>query len=248
MIAIIRITQSFFLYSSHILEWVIIMNYLVSSTYNVNYYDYTPLELEFMKKSYELGVTYPFKWYEFINKIVGNRKITYFKDTTMIVTIVDLELGQVKILFELLKEYLKLKLIRKVLYKREFIIVHFYTNKTKDVFEQPNLWISIFSYFMIKNSERYDDINLRGVIHQNGSKELVDLVIVTDEFTFLINSRQPLLGKYEDAISIYLYYELTKDVLVPNLTHKLKFSFDQTTFLYNLEHLVKYELLEFVHK
>ena len=36
----------------------------------------------------------------------------------MIVTLIELELGQVKILFEILKEYLKLKLIKKILYKR----------------------------------------------------------------------------------------------------------------------------------
>lgn len=224
------------------------MNYLVSSTYNVNYYEYTKLELEFMKKCYELGTTYPFKWYEFINKIVGNRKTTYFKDTTMIVTIVDLELEQVKVLFEILKEYLKLKLIRKILYKREFIIVHFYSTKTKDIFEQPNLWLSVFSYFMIKNSDIYADVNLRGVIHQDNNKELVDLVIVTDKVNFLVNSRTPLLGHYDDAFSVYLYYEKNRNMAIPDSTYQLRFSFDKKTFLHNFEHLLRYELPEFVYK
>lgn len=221
------------------------MNYLVSSTFNVNYYDYSQLELDFMKKCYELGTKYPFKWYEFINKIIGNRKITYFKDTTMIVTIVDLELSQVKILFELLKEYLQLKLIKKILYKREFIIVHFYSIKTKDVFEQPNLWISVFCYFMLKESGIGVDVNLRGVINQGDLKEMVDLIIVTNELTLLINSRTPLKGEYEEAVNVFLYNEKNRMTVVPSYVHQLKFSFDKCTFLSNFEHFSKYELIEY---
>lgn len=219
------------------------MNCLVSSTYNVNYYDYTKLELEFMKKTYELGMTYPFKWYEFINKIIGNRKITYFKDTTMIITIIDLEISKIKVLFEILKEYLKFKLIKKILYKREFIIVHFYSNKTKDVFEQPNLWISVMAYYMLKDGGIFGDISLRGVIHQAKYKEMVDLIIVTNDATYLLNSRIPLSNVYEDVIPIYLYYEKNRNLHIPNFNYQLKFSFDEETFLSNFDHLLRYELV-----
>ncbi len=222
------------------MEWVIIMNYLVSSTYNINYYEYNDLELNFMKKTYEIGMSYPFKWYEFINKIIGNHKTTYFKDTTMIVTLIELELGQVKILFEILKEYLKLKLIKKILYKREFIIVHFHTLKTKEVFEQTNFWQSVFCYFTIKEYYPSLDVNLRGVINQNNHKELVDLIINTTNEIYLINSTTPLLDSYPDTKKAMIVYDMPRNMRIPSDNKIIKFSFDVSTLLFNFERVIDY--------
>ncbi len=222
------------------MEWVIIMNYLVSSTYNINYYEYSDLELNFMKKTYEIGMSYPFKWYDFINKIIGNRKTTYFKDTTMIVTLIELELGQVKILFEILKEYLKLKLIKKILYKREFIIVHFYSIKTKEVFEQTNFWQSIFCYFALKEYYPSLDVNLRGVINQNNHKELVDLIVNTNNEIYLINSTNPLLGGYPDTKKAMIVYDIPRNLRIPTDNKIIKFSFDVNTLLFNFERIIDY--------
>jgi len=215
------------------------MNYLVSSTYNINFYEYTDLELNFMKKSYDLGMRYPFKWYEFMNKIIGNPKITTFIDTTMIVNLLDLEVSQIKILFELLKEYLKLKLLKKILYKKEFIIVHFHTQKTTEVFKEKNLWIAIFSYFILKEYYPSLDIYLRGVICENNHKEIVDLIVNTNNSTYLLNSTKALSKNYDDAVSSFILYDFPRNLKIPENTFKIKFSFDVNTLLFNFEKLLE---------
>lgn len=213
------------------------MNYLISGSFNINYYEYSSLELQFIKKTYEIGTTYPFKWYEFINKIIAKERATYFKDTTMIVNLLLLEVNQVKILFEILKEYLKGNLIKKILYKREYIIVHFHTIKTIEIFEKKNLWLAVCCYYMLKESNEEIEVFLRGVIQKERTKELVDLVIVTPNQTYLINSTTPLINSYDESEKVFLYYERKRNFVIPNDTKMLKFSFDINSLLNNFEKL-----------
>lgn len=229
------------LFFLHILEWVRRMNYVMGQSFHINCYDYTELEQAFMKKTYELSISYPFKWYEFIHNIIDNRKVTYFKDTTMIVSLLELELSQIKILFEVLKEYLKLKLIKKILYKREFIIVHFHSVKTKEIWEIKNLWCSVTSYFMLK--ENYPDakVYIRGVLQDNESKELVDLIFVFHQTIYLIQSTIPLKKEYHGCTSIYLYYERSRFLSIPTDVKMLKFSFDVSCLLKNFDTILEFE-------
>lgn len=217
------------------------MNYLMSGSFNINYYDYSELDLEFIKKTYEIGTTYPFKWYEFINQIINNPQATYFKDTTMIVNLLVLDKNLIKILFEILKEYLKNKLVRKILYKREYIIVHFHSIKSKEIFEIKNLWLSVCCYYMLIQQNEEFEVFLRGVIQKEKTKELVDLVVVTPTKTYLINSTVPLINNYDDSEKVFLYYERTRGLIVPDATKMLRFSFDAGRLLSNFEKLKVYE-------
>lgn len=213
------------------------MNYLISQSFNINYYDYSIIEEQFIKKTYELGTTYPFKWYEFINKIIGNREVTYFKDTTMIINLLNLDLPQVKILFEILKNYLKNNLLKKILYKREYIIVHFHTIKTKEIFEKKNLWMAVCCYYMLKDENSEAEIFLRGVIQKENTKELVDLVVSDNNKIYLINVTTPLKNDYDDSEVVYLYYEKSRNLKIPSHTKLLHFSFDRNQLLNNFEHI-----------
>lgn len=214
-----------------------IMNYLMSQSFNINYYDYSIIEQQFIKKTYEIGTTYPFKWYEFINKIIGNNEVTYFKDTTMIINLLNLDLSQVKILFEILKEYLKNNLVRKILYKREYIVVHFHSQKTMEIFSVKNLWIAVCCYYMLKDENSDVEVFLRGVIQNETSKELVDLVVMDQSKTYLINVTNALQNKYDDSEVVYLYYDRNRNWNIPKDVKLLRFSFDRNQLLSNFEHL-----------
>lgn len=214
-----------------------IMNYLMSQSFNINYYDYSIIEQQFIKKTYEIGTTYPFKWYEFINKIIGNNEVTYFKDTTMIINLLNLDLSQVKILFEILKKYLKNNLVRKILYKREYIVVHFHSQKTMEIFSVKNLWIAVCCYYMLKDENSDVEVFLRGVIQNETSKELVDLVVMDQSKTYLINVTNALQNKYDDSEVVYLYYDRNRNWNIPKDVKLLRFSFDRNQLLSNFEHL-----------
>lgn len=217
------------------------MNYLVSSTYYITYFNYTEIELKFMKKTYELSLKYPFKWYEFINKIMQDKIATYFKDTTMIINLMELELNQVKILFEILKEYLKLKLLKKIIYKKEFIIIHFYTEKTKEIFASPRLWLAINTYFILKERNPELDLTFGGVLNSSSIKEEVDLVLIYRERTYLINVSHPLQKNYEDTSKVMIVDDVVSNDKLPENIQKVKFSFDAKTLSTNFFRVLEHE-------
>lgn len=228
--------HSIFLKSFHILEGVIIMKYLKIDNYHINYYDYTSLDWEFMDLTNKLVKTYPFKWYTLMKKIINEPKITYFKDTTMIVSLLHLEFSQIKMLFEILKEYLKVRLIKKIIYKKEFIIVHFHSLRTKEVMETPNLWQAINYYYTIKEAFPEMSVYLRGVIGNQEQVENVDLIVTSQDKTYLINSSKPLLfdtmGK---CFKGFLFTELSRFTKIAPDTGKIRYAFDENSQVKSLE-------------
>ena len=218
------------------MSWVLIMTFLYNNNYSVNYFEQTSLDKKFYEKTYQLSKRFPLKWYEFINKVLGNDKITYFKDTTMIINLIDLELSIVKITFELLKEYYKDDLLKKIIYKKEYIIVHFHSVKTKEVLQNKNLWQSIYLYYILK--ENYDNLNvyLRGVIRKNINEyESVDLIIKDNNDLYLVSSTSPITLEYGKSKNIFLYNERSRFLKIPTHNTCLKFSFDPNQFLLNFE-------------
>lgn len=214
------------------------MTFLYNPKFSVNYFEQTHHDNLFYYKTYQLAKTFPLKWYEFINKVVGNNQITYFKDTTMIINLIDLDLSLVKITFEVLKEYYKDNLFSKIIYKKEYIIVHFLSVKTKEVFEHINLWQAIYLYYIIK--ENYNDLNvyLRGIIRKNVNEyENVDLIIKDKNDLYLVSSTNPISEIYGVSKNIYLYNKRSRNVLIPLHNNHLIFSFDPNQFLTNFEYM-----------
>lgn len=210
------------------------MSNIIYGAYSLTYFTYTKLDELFMEKSYYIGIKYPYKWYEFIHKILSNKKITYFKDTTMIVSLLDLEIHQIKILFEILKEYLKDKLIKKVLYHREFIIVHFHNTKTISIFKSKYLWIAVFSYYMIKNKLSNLDIHLQAVLEYIEHKDIVDMVINTNNFTYLFTTNKQINIDNENIKLVYICDKLVNNKTLPTNYNIVKFSLNQNEFIRNL--------------
>lgn len=212
------------------------MKYLKSDNYHINYYDYTNLDWEFMSLTNKLVKTYPFKWYTFMKKIINEPKITYFKDTTMIVSLLHLEFSQIKILFEILKEYLKVRLIKKIIYKKEFIIVHFHSLRTKEVMEVPNLWQAINYYYTIKTAFPEMTAYLRGVLGNHEQVEMVDLIVTNRDKTYLINASKPLAFITDNMCHKgFLYTELSRFTKIDIDTGKIRYAFDENSQIKSLE-------------
>lgn len=205
------------------------------SIYSINYYELKKIDSLFYEKTYELSNRYPFKWYTFINKIIANKKITYFNDTTMIVNLIDLDIHNVKILFEVIKEYFKEDLFKKVIYKKEFIIVHFHTNLTKDVFERKNLWQVIYLYSVLKKEYKNLNLYLRGNIRYNNEIEEVDLIINDKDNYYLVNSNNQIKRKYYKSTNLFLYNELYRNQNILEDNNLFRFSFNENQLLSNFE-------------
>ena len=99
--------------------------FIDNNKYSIRNIDLNTIDKKFIDTSYKYLKQYPNKWYDIIYKIICNQKISYFKDTTAIIQISLLDINNTENFFILLKKYLNEKIIIKIIFKKEFIIIHF---------------------------------------------------------------------------------------------------------------------------
>ncbi len=95
---------------------------------------------------------HPLWWEVFIENIIHNQKITYINNTTMIISIYELDTTKAIILFEILKEMKKKELV-KIINKREFLIIHIKDDEILEYLISKTKWINLVVYKML--SEEY---------------------------------------------------------------------------------------------
>ena len=95
---------------------------------------------------------HPLWWEVFIENIIHNQKITYINNTTMIISVYELDITKVIILFEILKEMKKKELV-KIINKREFLIIHIKDMEILEYLASKTKWINLIAYKML--SEEY---------------------------------------------------------------------------------------------
>ena len=99
--------------------------YVISPNFTLTTISLTEIDNRFLNISHQYLKKYPFKWNYFVEKIIKNSQIVYFKDSTGIINVNYIDFKKIETLFELFKIYLQNKIIRKIIYKKEFIIIHF---------------------------------------------------------------------------------------------------------------------------
>lgn len=126
--------------------------FIDNNKYSIKNINLNTIDKKFIDISYKYLKQYPNKWYDFIYKIICNKKISYFKDTTAIIQISLLDIHNTENLFVLLKKYLNEKIIIKIIYKKEFVIIHFNENFHMDLIKNYIMLDSINTYKnIIKN-------------------------------------------------------------------------------------------------
>lgn len=113
------------------------------------------LNERFVRYLINLGSSKPGWTYILFNEIIGDSRITFIKDTTIIIHTRSLTINQATILFTILKELHKLLVIKKVLNKKEYLIVHCNSEVSMCFFNNPNKWMSLMVYdeCLLKNGE-----------------------------------------------------------------------------------------------
>ncbi len=76
----------------------------------------------------------------FLYDIISNNKVSFLKDTTIIITVYELNVDEVVILYKVLKELRHIKAVEKVINKKEFLIVGVYSSNVMEYFNNPNKW------------------------------------------------------------------------------------------------------------
>ena len=77
---------------------------------------------KFLEYSYQYQKKYPFIWNYLVKKIICNPEISYFRDTTGIIHINLIDYKKFQNFFEILKGYLNIGVIEKVIYKKNLLL------------------------------------------------------------------------------------------------------------------------------
>lgn len=132
--------------------------------------------------------TRPSWWIIYSLYIVNDKKITYKKDTTLIISLYSLKSHRIIILYNILKRFYKLELIEKVIYKKEFVIVHMKDEAAFKILTDPNYWkLMLVEYLIIKNHLEIEKENSISVINNTIEiKYLESNISKTLQFSYYI--------------------------------------------------------------
>lgn len=102
----------------------------------------------------EINETHPLWWQHFVENIIGNRKITFINQTTIIIALYELNVQDVIILYNILKMFKNNKLIDKVINKKEFLIIHINNYDIMSYLIEPSKWLNLVVYKYL--TDHYD--------------------------------------------------------------------------------------------
>ena len=128
----------------------------MGNNYSLMWIEKSKTDEKFLEYSYQYQKKYPFIWNYLVKKIICNPEISYFRDTTGIIHINLIDYKKLQNFFEILKGYLNIGVIEKVIYKKEFIIIHFNKTFHMEYFTNVSFLLSINLYFFLLN--KYDNI------------------------------------------------------------------------------------------
>ena len=188
----------------------------------LSYYQLKRVDYIFLDLIDKYIIKYPFKFYYIMEKL-NNNNLVFIKDTTMIIDLLKLEEDMIVNIFNLFKEMLRNNLIKKIVYKKEVIVVYFSNEFIISYFKEKNKWllIPLINILIEKDEVIYFDVYIK----------------TSDIYKFML-----LVKINEKYVTIDLYENnKMNDNHLPlilsfnnNRNNNLQFSFDKSEFLGNL--------------
>lgn len=215
--------------------------YYTTNDYSITYRSLDEIEEKFVQYMIDYIKMKPFIWNEITNKILYNRLITYVKDTTFIITLYDIKNKNMKSLFDLLKNLLREGFINKLIYKKEFLITHLYSELVVKVLSEYNYWLIIMAYDIIKKENSNLKFYLNPIYQTSIRKIILDGIVFINETPKLIITTSLKNLKNHNLLEVLLIYLFnTKDEINEQIINKIKFEYDDK-FARNLNnYLIKF--------
>lgn len=179
---------------------------LYDEYYRIDSLDLNDLDKMFINISYDYYSRYPLKWIKFIDNIVSNINITFFRDTTAIIQISKLSIDEIDTLFSMLKLYLNENIVIKVIYKKEFVIVHFNEIFHIDLLKQKFIMYSIKIYKYLLSVQSKFKIYLYCTIKYINICRIIPFVIIYNKKIYLFDNNPIAIKELSNIESIYLFY------------------------------------------
>lgn len=168
-------------------------------------HQFTEEELTFIDDFYSFLKKYPFKMFDML-KVLQNSEITYKRDTTLIITLCKLSNLMFKDLLSFFETLCKNQTITKIIYQKEFLILHFYNDFVVDILTNKTMYMYIDYYFALLK-ENFDVFLLPNVIINESSLDVTLLFLYHDQ-QYLFKKDKTILPYPTYYIDLYEnYYE-----------------------------------------
>lgn len=192
----------------------------------LSYYELKRIDYLFLDFIDHYISKYPFKFY-YIMETLNKKEIVYIKDTTMIIDLIKLEEDMIVNIFELFKELLRRNVIKKIVYKKEVLLVYFNCEFIISFFKSKDKWLIIpLVVELMKNKENiYFDVYIKSV----DVYKVMCLVKIKEKYISIdlnninkINEMHiPLVICFNNNKNNNLQFSFNKSVFINNLMEKI---------------------------
>lgn len=213
--------------------------YYNTENYSLTFTELDKIEEKFIDYIVNYINVYPFIWNELTNQILYDRMINYVRDTTFIITIYEIKNKNLKCFFELFKDLLRIGYVRKIIYRKEFMIVHIYSEFIAKALSTPNNWLILMTYKAIKSMHLRLEIFLNVEYESKLTKEELDLIICKNNIpTILINTKVIADVNITTIRKIWLYLFISRNDIMDDIWEKIKFSYDKAKYTKELRTII----------
>lgn len=188
-------------------------------------YELNKKNIAFIKLCTKLMNKYPFKWFYFME--IFKKDVIYIKDTTIIIELLKLNYDEINNIFIYFKEFLNNKIITKLIYKKEYLVVIFDDLFNISFFLKNNKWmlILLMNYCINNNIKSYYDVYLKSdeTIYSMFMIESNNYFITFDNIKLnnLNNNHIPLVINLYNNNDFNIMFSFDIDILLNNIKLKL---------------------------
>ena len=198
--------------------------------YIINFSNLDNIEEKFVKFVYEESLSRPFMWLIFTEDILNNKNITYSINTTSIISTYNVKQDESYYLFETLKQLLRIGAILKIIYKKEFIIVHYYNEFIKDTLTINNKWLNITVGELLLENKIVDKLDYNSLYDDYKTNKKIDLLLELDQKLVICSTNMNNIINNTNLKNIYISItNKNKDCHIPYI----KFNYIKEKFINN---------------
>ncbi len=196
-----------------------------TNDYYIQTINMTKVDETFVKISYSYQKQFPFYWDFFVNEIISNKKVTYFKDSTAIFNLEDIRFRDLEILFTILKMYLNNKVVLKIIHKKEFIIAHFNECFHMEYIRTTTILMS-FGLYRVIDSMKIGRVYLGGILTMPNEKRIINIILEKDNNIYLFDGNDSVDYQLDKNIIVtYIYTVLKANNLNGLEKHRMRLTY-----------------------
>ena len=151
----------------------------------------------------------PFKFLDMMENIFNNKNINYVIDSTSVISTYLINIKDLEYFYLFLRKLLLKGFVNKIIYKNEFIIIHYNNLFIKNSLCLNNSWTILLIYNIFKELNLDVDCYLYSLFKNNTKEEVLDLLFIKDDNYIVFSSFSDInIASYIKVYNVLIYYPL----------------------------------------